>query len=159
MGSDRGVAGAGTADPAMTATGATGAARASSSSSATAAGSMSGAGGSVARGPGSSELSTTEAEAQDLAAAGSSGASRDAATGNWLTDNLLAIVTAALALIVLIIAWVMRRAGARRADEHEDGVDGEQVIDTAALSRQLQGIDLNLDTPPSDESPARNPRR
>ena len=31
---------------------------------------------------------------------------------SWLTDNLLVIVTAVLALLVFIIAWALRRAGA-----------------------------------------------
>ncbi|MVW80438.1 type IV pilus assembly protein FimV [Bordetella sp. 02P26C-1] len=109
--------------------------------------------------PGGPSRATTEAEAQDLAAAAGGAASQsNASTGNWLVDNLLAIVTAALALIVLIIAWMMRRAGARRADENEDAAYGEQVVDTAMLTRKLEGIDLNLDTPPSDETPPRNPR-
>lgn len=109
---------------------------------------------------GTSSRPATQAEAQDLAAAsGKTGGPTDADTGNWFTDNLLAIVTAALALLVLVIAWVMRRAGARRADEHEEGADGEAVVDTAALTRKLEGIDLNLDTPPSDEPSTRDPRR
>ncbi|MVW71244.1 FimV/HubP family polar landmark protein [Bordetella sp. 15P40C-2] len=109
--------------------------------------------------PGGPSRATTEAEAQDLAAAAGGAASQsNASTGNWLADNLLAIVTAGLALIVLIIAWMMRRAGARRADENEDAAYGEQVVDTAMLTRKLEGIDLNLDTPPSDETPPRNPR-
>lgn len=68
----------------------------------------------------------------------------------WLANNLLAVVTAALAIIVLIVAWVLRRAGARRADEDEANY-GEPVLDTAALNRKLDGINLDLDTPPTDE--------
>lgn len=75
----------------------------------------------------------------------------------WLADNLLVIVTAALAFIVLVIAWLLRRAGARRADEDEASY-GEPVLDTAALNRKLDGISLDLDQPPSDEPPAGRPR-
>jgi len=75
----------------------------------------------------------------------------------WLADNLLVIVTAALAFIVLVIAWLLRRAGARRADEDEASY-GEPVLDTAALNRKLDGINLDLDQPPSDEPPAGRPR-
>lgn len=78
-----------------------------------------------------------------------------------MTDNLLVVVTAILALIVLIIAWLLRRAGARRADENEDedaSYGGEPVLDTSLLTRKLDGIDLDLNKPPTDEPPARGPR-
>lgn len=70
----------------------------------------------------------------------------------WLANNLLAVVTGALAIIVLIVAWLLRRAGARRADEDEASY-GEPVLDAAALNRKLDGINLDLDQPPTDESP------
>ncbi len=67
----------------------------------------------------------------------------------WLANNLLVVVTAALAIIVLIVAWVLRRAGARRADEDE-ATYGE-ALDTEALNRKLNSINLDLDQPPTDE--------
>jgi len=85
---------------------------------------------------------------------------------SWLTDNLLVIVTGSLAFIVFVLAWLLRRAGARRADEEEaysvaEGLysedaydDYEQTgsLDPAMLSRKLDSIDLDLAHPPSDGS-------
>ena len=65
-------------------------------------------------------------------------------------------MTAALAIIVLIVAWLLRRAGARRADEDESY--GEPVFDKAALDRRLDGISLDLDQPPTDEPRPGGPR-
>lgn len=108
------------------------------------------------------EAAGTEAAAQDLAAAsGTNSAGSTSTTGNWLTDNLLVVVTSILALIVLIIAWLLRRAGARRADENEDedaSYGGEPVLDASLLTRKLDGIDLDLNKPPTDEPRARGPR-
>ncbi|MFJ0543865.1 hypothetical protein WLU91_24810, partial [Bordetella bronchiseptica] len=70
----------------------------------------------------------------------------------WLADNLLAIVTAVLALIVFIVAWALRRAGARRDDDDEaSAAYPEPALDTAALTRKLDSISLDLDEPPTDE--------
>lgn len=70
----------------------------------------------------------------------------------WLADNLLVIVTAVLALIAFAIAWVLRRAGARRGDDDEETYDyNEPALDTAALNRKLDTINLDLDEPPTDE--------
>jgi pilus assembly protein FimV len=153
-GTDRSGAGNATGSTASAGVGATGSAGSSGADA------TPGAASSTFGLPGSTARPTTEAEAQDLAAAaGKTSTQNQTSTGYWVTDNLLAIVTAALALIVLIIAWAMRRAGARRADEHEEGADGDTVVDTASLTRKLEGIDLNLDTPPSDEPSRREPRR
>ncbi|CAM4100991.1 FimV family protein [Bordetella muralis] len=121
-----------------------------------------GAGTSGSNATGAPNIAGTEAAAQDLAAAsGTNTGGATSTTGNWLTDNLLVVVTAILALIVLIIAWLLRRAGARRADENEDedaSYGGEPVLDTTLLTRKLDGIDLDLNKPPTDEPPARGPR-
>ncbi|KCV61837.1 hypothetical protein L493_2094 [Bordetella bronchiseptica 99-R-0433] len=70
----------------------------------------------------------------------------------WLADNLLAIVTAVLALIVFIVAWALRRAGTRRDDDDEaSAAYPEPALDTAALTRKLDSISLDLDEPPTDE--------
>jgi len=77
----------------------------------------------------------------------------------WLADNLLVVVTAVLALLVLVVAWLLRRAGARRADEDEASYGyGEPALDTAALNRKLDGINLDLDQPPTDEPRPGGPR-
>ena len=60
------------------------------------------------------------------------------------------IVTAVLALLVFIIAWALRRAGARRGDDDEERLR-RAALDTAALNRKLETISLDLDEPPSDE--------
>lgn len=70
----------------------------------------------------------------------------------WLADNLLVIVTAVLALVAFAIAWLLRRAGARRDDDDEDSYTyDEPALDTAALNRKLDTINLDLDVPPTDE--------
>ena len=53
---------------------------------------------------------------------------------------------------VFIIAWALRRAGARRGDDDEETYAyAEPALDTAALNRKLETISLDLDEPPSDE--------
>jgi len=89
-------------------------------------------------------------------AAGQAGATR-----SWLVENLLVLVTAVLALIVFIVAWALRRAGARRTEDDDVYDYGEplpesstdQAVDQATLNRRLEGISLDLDQPPTDEAP------
>ena len=77
----------------------------------------------------------------------------------WLTDNLLIVVTAILAIIAFIIAWVVRRAAAR--NENDTGEDDETpaLVDPALIDKRLSAIDLDLDTPPSDSTPGERQRR
>lgn len=94
----------------------------------------------------------------------------------WLVDNLLVFVTAALALIAFIFAWLLRRSGARRQDEEDaysedDAYDNEEyadddyesdddrpVLDEALLNRKLDDINLDLDQAPNDEPRRGQPR-
>jgi len=75
----------------------------------------------------------------------------------WLSDNLLMVASFVLALIAFIIAWLLRRAGARRADdldELDDLVDDDAStgrIDPRAIDQRLEGIDLDLDQPPGGD--------
>jgi len=72
----------------------------------------------------------------------------------WLADNLLAIVTVVLALIIFVVAWVLRRAGARRSEDEEPYDYSEPAVpalDHTALNRKLDTINLDLDQPPPDE--------
>jgi len=47
---------------------------------------------------------------------------------------------------------VLRRAGARRGDDDEETYAyNEPALDTAALNRKLDSINLDLDEPPTDE--------
>ncbi|AIT27842.1 FimV family protein [Bordetella holmesii] len=72
----------------------------------------------------------------------------------WLANNLLVIVTAILALLVLAIAWALRRAGARRDEDNEETPYSEAPrLDQEALNKRLDSISLDLDPPPSDEPP------
>ncbi len=70
----------------------------------------------------------------------------------WLNDNLLVIVTGFLAIIAFIIAWAMRRAGARRDDDRYDDDDYDDDAprpmddaQQAAFNDKLERIDLSLD--------------
>jgi pilus assembly protein FimV len=57
-------------------------------------------------------------------------------------------MTAILAIGGLLVAWLLRRAGARR---EVDEVEGDELpeplnpLTRTALDQKLQGIDLNLD--------------
>lgn len=64
------------------------------------------------------------------------------------TSSALGILTAILAIGGLLVAWLLRRAGARReADEVEgsDAPDALNPLTRSALDQKLQGIDLNLE--------------
>jgi pilus assembly protein FimV len=71
---------------------------------------------------------------------------------SWLTDNLLIVVTGVLALIAFVIAWLLRRAGARREEEQDD-MDEETYLsemDPALIDRRLENINLDLDQSPGE---------
>ncbi|NNH19070.1 hypothetical protein HLB01_08480, partial [Bordetella trematum] len=110
--------------------------------------------------PGAAE---SAADARPAKAPASQGA--ESSLPAWLANNLLIIVTGILALLVLIIAFALRRAGQRRGDdtensddtdEPEDTDDGDDppragpALDEAALARRLESINLDLDAPSSD---------
>jgi len=59
---------------------------------------------------------------------------------SWLQDHLLGVMTGLLALIVLIIAWLLRRANAAR-DEAEAG----PRVTESMVRERIQDIDLNLE--------------
>lgn len=64
---------------------------------------------------------------------------------SWLQEHLLGVMTALLALIVLIIAWLLRRANNTR-----DDYEGASITE-AMVREKLQNIDLDL-TPGTDEA-------
>lgn len=70
---------------------------------------------------------------------------------HFLSKNILATLTALIALSALAIAWMLRRAGARRDDDSEDQDAPAQVSPAIKLAfdQKLQSISLNLD----DDSP------
>ncbi|MFY3841138.1 FimV/HubP family polar landmark protein [Achromobacter xylosoxidans] len=114
--------------------------------------------------PGAAGPSTAAAQQDKAAAQASADKNKDkdltSSMPAWLADNLLVIVTAVLALIAFAIAWVLRRAGARRGDDDEETYAyNEPVLDAAALNRKLDSISLDLDEPPTDEPrPVGGPR-
>ena len=68
----------------------------------------------------------------------------------FLAKNILASLTALIALSALIIAWLLRRAGVRR-DEDADEFDSGSPLNTAvqsAFNQKLQAISLDLDDAP-----------
>lgn len=67
---------------------------------------------------------------------------------SWLQENLLGVITGILALFVLIIAWLLRRASASRSEDSQGGVT------EAMVQERLEKIDLDFDTPPTDQRPS-----
>ena len=59
---------------------------------------------------------------------------------SWLQDHLLGVMTGLLALIVFIIAWLLRRANAAR-----DEADAGPRVTESMVNERLQDIDLNLE--------------
>ena len=59
---------------------------------------------------------------------------------SWLQDHLLGVMAGLLAIIVLIIAWLLRRANAAR-----DRAESAPHATEAMVRERIQDIDLNLD--------------
>lgn len=72
---------------------------------------------------------------------------------NWLSDNLLTIITVVLAVVIFIVAWVLRRAGQRRTEDDEIDGFAEPPIDGRVIDEKLSHINLELDKPRAGESP------
>lgn len=70
-------------------------------------------------------------------------------TVSWFQEHMLGVITGLLALVVLIIAWLLRRANAAR-DEGRD--DSSGLITEAMVREKLAQINLDLD----QNSPDRN---
>lgn len=71
-------------------------------------------------------------------------------TVSWLQEHLLWVMTGLLALIVLVIAWLLRRANTTRDDTY----GGAQVTE-AMVREKLRNIDLDL-TPDAGEAQQRD---
>ncbi len=66
---------------------------------------------------------------------------------DFLAKNILATLTALIALSALVIAWMLRRAGVRRDDDVDD-LDTVMQVNPAiqsAFDKKLQSISLDLD--------------
>lgn len=72
------------------------------------------------------------------ASSASSSSSKAVTPVSWFQDNLLVIITGILAIIVLVVAWLLRRVG-RTDDTADTGITEDMVRE------RLQGINLDLD--------------
>lgn len=77
--------------------------------------------------------------------AGNTAAAPGAKPASWFKENLLALGGAALALIVLIAVWLLRRAAATK----DEAFENEIPITDSMLQEKLRDIDLDLNHPPS----------
>lgn len=66
---------------------------------------------------------------------------------NWLQANLIAVITGALALIVLLIAWVLRRENISQART-------ESAVTPEMVKEKLEQINLDLNEPTINDSPS-----
>jgi len=144
------------------AVGSTGAPGSSGAQGSTGAPGSSGATGSTGAAGSSGSTSPANANAAVSSSAGTASANAAAvSTPNQNTQSTLAqlwskfstsavgILTAVLALGGLLVAWLLRRAGARREVDEAEGDDSPQPLNPlarTALDQKLQGIDLNLDS-------------
>lgn len=67
-------------------------------------------------------------------------------TLSWIQEHLLIVMSALLALIVIITVWILRRANNSRAE-----VDSPAPVTPEMVREKLEKINLDLDVPPSDE--------
>ncbi len=58
---------------------------------------------------------------------------------------MLGVITGLLALIVLIIAWILRRANASHDDDHSG------LVTEAMVKEKLDQINFDLEEPPRDD--------
>lgn len=66
----------------------------------------------------------------------------------WIQDHLLGVMTTLLAVIVFIIAWLLRRANGAR----EDAEDTPRVTE-AMVQEKLKDVDLDLSKPDAASAP------
>ena len=71
---------------------------------------------------------------------------------NWIQENTLGVLTALLTLIILAIAWLLRRANAARRDG--EGHGGR--ITEAMVQEKLDAISLDLSRPPAEDTGPRS---
>jgi len=62
---------------------------------------------------------------------------------SWLQGNLWAVAVGILAFIVLVVAWILRRAGAAKRNAFES----DSPITDSMVREKLREIDLDLDSP------------
>lgn len=104
-----------------------------------AAGALGAGAGPASNGPGSLAAPTASAASPAVQEAELQPSEHAQDRASWLQDHLLGVMTGLLALIVFIIAWLLRRANAARDEALP------QVTESMVRER-LQDIDLNLDS-------------
>lgn len=67
---------------------------------------------------------------------------------SWFQENMLAVIGGGLALIVLIVAWLLRRASAAKRNIFES----DSPITDSMVRDKLRDIDLDLDSTPQGGS-------
>jgi pilus assembly protein FimV len=67
-------------------------------------------------------------------------------TVSWLQENMLGVVGALLTLVVLVVAWLLRRGGSRSSSSES----AEGAITEAMIKDKLESIDLSLDSSAND---------
>ncbi|WP_158238298.1 FimV/HubP family polar landmark protein [Pollutimonas nitritireducens] len=72
-------------------------------------------------------------------------------TVSWIQEHMLGVITGLLALVVLIIAWILRRANAAHDDDHPG------LVTEAMVKEKLDQINLDLEhsTPGEPSAPRR----
>jgi pilus assembly protein FimV len=91
--------------------------------------------------PATAAVTTAEQVAQNTSTTTDTGS-----TLSWIQEHLLIVMSALLALIVIITVWVLRRANNSRAE-----VDSPAPVTPEMVREKLEKINLDLDVPPSDE--------
>ncbi|MBP6018840.1 MAG: hypothetical protein KA735_05060 [Burkholderiaceae bacterium] len=66
-------------------------------------------------------------------------------TVSWLQENMLAVISGILVFIVLLLAWLLRRASAKRNDG--------SAVSPAMVKKKLDEINLDLNQAATDSSP------
>jgi pilus assembly protein FimV len=106
------------------------------------------AGGASAPKPGASAQAGNSASERASAANGAAQTDSTKAeqTVSWLQEHMLGVITGVLAFIVLIIAWLLRRANSGRDD------DTHGVITETMVKEKLEQINLDLEQEPAPGS-------
>lgn len=110
-------------------------------------GASSGAAGS----PGAGERGSTPAAKGKAGGSADTISTKTEKTVSWFQEHMLGVITGLLALIVLVVAWLLRRANSARNEGRDDS---SGLITEAMVREKLSQIDLDLDrNSPSGSTP------
>ncbi|WP_178372240.1 type IV pilus assembly protein FimV [Pollutimonas bauzanensis] len=107
--------------------------------------SASGAGASAAGKSGGGSAASGAGRTGDAAPPMPSNSNKAEHTVSWIQEHMLGVITGLLALIVLIIAWILRRANASHDDDHSG------LVTEAMVKEKLDQINFDLEEPPRDD--------